>query len=62
MARELRALLLWGRSLRAPVLAAASGGEGDRTGGRVRVCIVAPRPRACFILCGRHRNGTSRAE
>lgn len=62
MARELRALLLWGRRLRAPVLPAAPGGEGDWTGGRVRVCIVLPRPRACFVLCGRHRNGTPRAE
>lgn len=34
MARELRTLLLWGRRLRAPALAATPGGEGNRTGGR----------------------------
>lgn len=34
MARELRALLLWGRRLRAPVLAAFPGGEGGRGRGR----------------------------
>lgn len=34
MARELRALLLWGRRLRAPALAVTSGGEGGRSGGR----------------------------
>lgn len=33
MARELRALLLWGRRLRAPALAAFPGGEGGRAGG-----------------------------
>lgn len=33
MARELRVLLLWGRSLRAPALAAAPRGEGGRVGG-----------------------------
>lgn len=40
MARELRALLLWGRRLRAPALAAARAGEGGRTGGRGRVCVT----------------------
>lgn len=34
MARELRMLLLWGRSLRAPALAAAPRGEGGRGAGR----------------------------
>lgn len=37
MARELRVLLLWGRSLRAPALAAVPRGEGGRVAGGPRL-------------------------
>lgn len=60
MAREVRALVLWGRRLRAPALAVASGGEGRLTGGRGRVCAAPETPTPFRLLCRRGK-GTLRA-
>ena len=52
MARELRALLLWGRRLRVSALAAIPGGKGSRAGGWE--CRSTPRPGGRSALHGEH--------